>query len=330
MTTTRAPRPIIAVVGAGVVGMASALLLTEAGYTVKIVARDLPGDSGTEWASPWAGALLAPFPEGDAAMQEESLRHYARLAATEPWCGVRTLPITEYYDDHTTDGMIWFRHLFPDFRWLAQSQLPGHAKLGFSYTGKVVNPTFFLPWLSAKLTGLGVTFTRATVSSLAEAVQLTGAAVVVNASGNGARVLAGDEGAVPVRGQTMFVRKSGFDRAVMYQGSEYTYAIPRTFSGGVIIGGVKGEGSTDAKVDKDTKRDILRRINAITDGSFADVDLERDVQDIVGFRPGRKAGVRVEREGDVVHAYGAGGLGYLYAFGIATKVRSLVQARAKI
>ena len=61
--TTRAPRPIIGVVGAGVVGMACALLLAEAGYSVKIVARDLPGDKGSEWASPWCALhTRAPSP----------------------------------------------------------------------------------------------------------------------------------------------------------------------------------------------------------------------------------------------------------------------------
>lgn len=43
----------IGVVGAGVIGLTSALSLVEAGHTVTIVARNLPGDLTTEWASPW-------------------------------------------------------------------------------------------------------------------------------------------------------------------------------------------------------------------------------------------------------------------------------------
>lgn len=43
----------VGIVGAGVVGLACALLLTDVGFKVAIVARDLPGDMTTNWSSPW-------------------------------------------------------------------------------------------------------------------------------------------------------------------------------------------------------------------------------------------------------------------------------------
>lgn len=48
-----AQRMRIGVVGAGIFGLATALLLSERGFAVTIVARDLPGDSTLDWASPW-------------------------------------------------------------------------------------------------------------------------------------------------------------------------------------------------------------------------------------------------------------------------------------
>ncbi len=149
--------------------------------------------------------------------------------------------------------------------------------------------------------------------------------VVVNASGIGAKQLAGDEGVGPIRGQTMFV-KTNFSELVMMEGSEYTYIIPRALSGGVIIGGIKSD-RVDAEVDVALKSDILRRINRISNGAFKDVDLNA-VTDIVGFRPGRKSGIRVEREDDVVHAYGVGGAGYIYSFGVAEAVKDLIEAKS--
>lgn len=44
----------------------------------------------------------------------------------------------------------------------------------------------------------------------------------------------------------------------------------------------------------------------------------------MGFRPSRQGGLRVERDGRVVHAYGAGCLGYLYAFEVAKEVMQLL------
>lgn len=43
----------VTILGAGVIGLLSALSLTEAGYKVTVVARDLPGDESQDWASPW-------------------------------------------------------------------------------------------------------------------------------------------------------------------------------------------------------------------------------------------------------------------------------------
>lgn len=42
----------IIIVGAGITGLAAAHLLSPK-YPISIVARDLPGDLGTNWASPW-------------------------------------------------------------------------------------------------------------------------------------------------------------------------------------------------------------------------------------------------------------------------------------
>jgi hypothetical protein len=45
-----------------VVGLTAALALAEAGHSVEVVARDLPGDSTSQqFASPWAGANWHSF-----------------------------------------------------------------------------------------------------------------------------------------------------------------------------------------------------------------------------------------------------------------------------
>ncbi|THU76773.1 hypothetical protein K435DRAFT_878738, partial [Dendrothele bispora CBS 962.96] len=88
------------------------------------------------------------------------------------------------------------------------------------------------------------------------------------------------------------------------------------------------------------KHEILRRVNRLVPpGTYPtkveDLDL---VEDITGIRPGRKGGLRVEREvlpiklGDsghkitlkVVHAYGMGGGGYKYSAGVGLRVAELV------
>lgn len=43
----------VAIIGSGIIGLLSALTLSEAGYKVTIVARNVPGDESQKWASPW-------------------------------------------------------------------------------------------------------------------------------------------------------------------------------------------------------------------------------------------------------------------------------------
>lgn len=128
----------------------------------------------------------------------------------------------------------------------------------------------------------------------------------------------------------MHVRSQGdFDRAVIRQGSQYTYVIPRA-SGGVILGGVSQPGNFDVDPDMALRADILKRVNNMTKGEFGWVDIDKDVsRNIVGFRPARKGGLRVEREGNIIHAYGAGGLGYVYSWGVADQVLGLVENHYK-
>lgn len=92
---------------------------------------------------------------------------------------------------------------------------------------------------------------------------------------------------------------------VLLQGSHYTYQIPRMYSGGVVIRGVSQEGETDERVDLVTRADKLRRRDLVTRNRFRSVDLNKHVmKDLMGLRPSRKRGYRLEPEGSAIHAYG--------------------------
>ena len=85
----------VVVVGAGIIGLASSLLLAEDGFKVTVVARELPGDGGTRWASPWAGANLLPPPEmGHGEMAKASYRWYRAIADTDPSSSVQVRSAT--------------------------------------------------------------------------------------------------------------------------------------------------------------------------------------------------------------------------------------------
>jgi len=255
-------------------------------------------------------------------MQRASFEYYWNLAHREEASksGVQVLPMTEYFDDRTSDEDIWYKNLVPKYSIIEKKLLPEGCTFGVKYLSLSMNPASLLPYLMEKLEKVGVKFIRAEVKSFEEARSMTGARLLVNASGVGAKTF-GDSSVKPIRGQTMFV-KTNFNELVMKEGSEYTYVIPRANSGGVIMGGIKSD-RLDSDVDVELKSDILTRVNRITNGAFKDVDVNY-VTDIVAFRPGRDGGLRVERDGDVVHAYGVAGAGYIYSVGIAKRVKELI------
>jgi D-amino-acid oxidase len=278
-------------------------------------------------------------------MQIASFNFYHKLTHNKDSSetGVQRYPTTEYFDSSSATSAsadelnLWYQKLLPDFKIIPEEQLPRDAGVtsGVKYTSLAVNPNIFLPYLQRELEKVGTKFIRAEIRDLQHARSLTSTPprLIINASGVGAKVIANDDAVLPVRGQTMFV-KTDYAECLMREGSEYTYIIPRAHSGGVIIGGVKHPGRTDTNVDEHVREDVLRRVNALSGGVFKDLDLVEgrtngDVVDIVGFRPGRKEGLRVELDtGEgVVHAYGSGGAGYIYSFGIAERVGQLV-ARA--
>lgn len=215
------------------------------------------------------------------------------------------------------------------------SELPSGTVGGNTYASTSINPDFLLPWLQKRLEDkYGVLVIKDTVPSLEYVKKRLNCQAVVNASGLRARQLAGDKDVVSVRGQTALVKnaafRAGMEKEVhMRRGREYTYAIPRLSSGGIVIGGIEDEERTTSEVDPEVRLDIVRRVNAMLKGQLEGLDVKRDViKDIVGFRPGRRGGYRVEREGSVVHAYGFAGAGYRYSWGAASEVARLVDELA--
>ncbi|KAH6950274.1 hypothetical protein DER45DRAFT_513045 [Fusarium avenaceum] len=318
----------VGIIGSGIIGLTSALALVEAGYSVTIIARDLPGDdSSQQWASPWAGAGILPHPDYKGHdLQTESFKFYWALAHRDPTSGVQIVDVTEYYDDRDDDSSIWYRQMAPKYRRLLSKDLPANAKIGFKYQSMTVNPAVFLPWIQAMLDKKGVRFIRAEVQSVEEARSILRTKMIVNASGLGAFHLVDDNKVVAVRGQTMLVESDSHEM-VMFQGSHYTYQIPRMYSGGVIVGGVSQPGNMDQTVDPEVRSDILRRMKLVSNDLYQDVNLNKHVmKDLVGFRPSREGGYRLERENDVIHAYGFNTLGYTYSYGVALKIRDLIMS----
>lgn len=112
--------------------------------------------------------------------------------------------------------------------------------------------------------------------------------------------------------------------------------IPRSFNGGTIIGGTKEPNNWNLEPSSQVRQRLLSAAQPIIPQASSDEKAPKDlevIRDIVGRRPARDGGMRVETETEgeaqekrhVIHAYGAGGRGYELSWGVANKVVELAR-----
>lgn len=312
----------VRVVGAGIVGLTSALRLAEAGHRVEVVAAALPEAT----TSSVAAALWYPYRATPTAELVGWLHaSYAVLAdlAADPATGVRLLPGRELFREPVADP--WWHAAVPDLARVGGSELPPGYRDGYRLTAPVVDMAVHLGWLLDRLAGLGVGVAVRRLTDLPAAV--AGVDAAVNCTGLGARELAGDSSVSPVRGQIVVVEQFGLTEWVLDQADpeRLTYLVPRTDT--VILGGTAEEGDAGAEVRPATAAAILARCAALVPAAAgARIRTHR-----VGLRPVRPT-VRLEGErlpdGPVVHCYGHGGAGVTLAWGCAAEVVRQVERPA--
>ncbi|KAL4963962.1 FAD-dependent oxidoreductase [Aspergillus stella-maris] len=321
----------VTILGAGILGLAVASQLPK-DYDITIVARNLPGDpESDEWASPWAGAVFMGMDnstEKEQRLQMDAFNVWWKLALSHPESSVRRVQMQDLTDS-TPLEKVWYRNKMPGFRVMEKHELPSDAPFGMEYESIILIPSVFLCWLRERLEASGVTFKRLTVNSLGD-LRGMGHDVLVNASGIGSRYLKDvvDEMVQEVRGQTVLV-KSDFNRIWIRRGRDYTYALGRP-DGTVVLGGIKQFDNTSKKVDDDLRADIFRRIHENLPEDFPSPAVKDFgiIRDIVGIRPQRAGGIRIEKEvldgQKVVHVYGTSGGGYIFSWGLAREACKLI------
>ncbi|MFV0132586.1 FAD-dependent oxidoreductase [Streptomyces sp. HMX87] len=298
------------VVGGGVIGLTTAVLLAERGRRVRLWARE-PVERTT---SAVAGALWWPYRIEPVALARRwalrSLEVYEELAARPEVTGVRM-----------AEGVLGETGLGDVDGWAA-ARLPGlRAATAAEYGGSglwarlpLIDMSTHLPWLRQRLLAAGGVVEERAVTGLAEAA----APVVVNCTGLGARTLVPDPSVRPVRGQLVVVENPGIRTWTVSTdpvSGEMAYFFPQP--GRLVLGGTAQEDDWSEEPDPAVAAAIVRRCAALR----PEIAGARVLEHRVGLRPARHA-VRLEREALpdgrlLVHNYGHGGAGVTVAWGCA-------------
>jgi len=321
----------VEVIGAGVIGLSTALRLLQQGHAVTVrtaatgerttssVAAALwypylaaPAQATRRWGAVTYDVLSA-LAESDPAAGVDVRRGYELLSSpSDPpeWAGdVRGMrPVTTSDDRRHVDGR--------------------RAEHGWTFLSPVADMAAYLPWLTARVLDAGGRVERGDRLAPADLRRAPpGTQVRVVCSGLGSADLVGDAALRPVRGQVVLLEQVGLDTWVLDESGDPqrpTYVVPRRDV--VVCGGTALPDRWDDAVDDDTTLDVLRRARALVpalDGARV-----RGVR--VGLRPVRPE-VRLARDDSLgpdgvatIACYGHGGAGVTLSWGCADDVASIV------
>ena len=310
----------VCVVGAGVIGLSVATHLLESYHSdlvVTVIADKFTPD--TTASDIGGGFILAP-------VQEDKKR-------SRVWIESSTRRIKSMYDSGEQgisyssgtfvsppgeEGDVWFKDLVANY--LPLGNKTGNHQARFSTF--IVNGTDYVSVLLQKIKILGGVLVKQKVESLSE---LNSFDVVINCTGLGARELACDSAMYPTKGVLVSVRapwvKEWYNEAGTHDGRSYIF--PRVNE--VILGGCNEINQEDLMTDYNQVQQIIDRcVKKVPSLANADV-----LKVLVGVRPMRKGGVRLEKESinndtTVIHNYGHGSYGITLSWGCAEAVGDIV------
>ena len=309
----------VTVVGAGVIGLTTAVRLAEAGHEVTLVARDRPlATTSAVAAALWFPYRVLPY-DRVLAWSRQSYVTFSRLAVDAPESGVELRWGTELLRSDPPDP--WWASAVPDLT--VTRDVPPPYTCGWRFLAPVIDMPRYLPWLAARATAAGAMIDPSPVSlaDLADVADL--GPVVVDCTGLGARNLVPDPSVTPVRGQVVVVAQIGIDEWLSDDLDDHvlTYIVPRRDD--IVVGGTADDDSWDLTPDPATADAILTRATALVPALAAALILAHKV----GLRPTRPE-VRLESEHrgpqTIIHNYGHGGAGVTLSWPCADEVVALL------
>ena len=308
------------IIGCGVSGLTCGIRLLEAGYRVRIWARDLPPRTTSNVAAAiWYPYRAFPL-ERVGAWGAQTFAELVRLAA-EPDTGVLSRSGIELFPQLVGDP--WWRDSVTLFRRARPDELPEGYADGYVLEAPIIEMPIYLGYLMRRFQALGGSIEVRILASANEA--LAACDLVINCAGLGTRELVGDSSLFAIRGQVVRVAQVGIERFTLddYGPRGLTYIVPR--SNDIILGGTDQEHDERLEPDPVTAEAILERCAVLEPRLRVAQILEHRV----GLRPGRPS-VRLEAERPaagklLIHNYGHGGAGVTLSWGCAEEVLSLVR-----
>lgn len=317
----------VAIIGAGVIGLTTALEAQSFGFNVTIYADKKPMES----TSVKAGACFEPYKPGNISIEDMryylkiGLKKYKEIIAShkESETGIRLHQLYAASTKLINPKDVAFLPEFPKWKLVKYPKVPGGYKSAILIEDDpMIDPTLALPFLTKKLKKNGgiIKILKNKITNLKDFIEQTPETIIFNCSGLGARDLIGDKEIMPMRGQ-IIVTKYKHKENWSVLGDDGYYVFPRYSA--TILGGTTELGEEKEVTTKKALAEILRKAKKVIP-DLKDKDI---VRTYAGIRPYRVSGARVELQkiGKKKHilSVGFGGSGWTFCWGAAKRAVGL-------
>lgn len=300
----------IAIIGAGVSGLTSGVVLAEQGYHPHVFAAEPPAVT----TSAVAAAMWFPYDAEPAdRVVPWALESYEvfRELSRDPATGVSMIELRQFCRNEHLEIPAW----------AGTFNARAISNREFVLTVPLSDSSIYLDYLRNRLIDAGGKLTTGVRFESPEEVDPS-FDVIINCAGIGARTLVQDSDLEPHRGQVVLVEKPALPGAVVCDDPPLMYVIPR--ANDCVFGGTN-EVSGDLVPAPEVTAAIMAECSAVLK-----IAPPRIIATRVGLRPYRRSGVRVEagRLTDgraIIHNYGHGGAGFTLSWGCARSVLELAK-----
>jgi glycine/D-amino acid oxidase-like deaminating enzyme len=254
-----------AVIGCGVIGLATARVLQERGYTPTIYAREMPPATTSNVAGGlWEPTSLFDHPRVTPEFRKQfseasriAFRRYQSLVG-DPY-GVRWLPLyslsrdQDFVSPPAESPNSDVEKLYPEARRLEKSEHPFDVPFAYRRQTMLIEPAIYLAALIRDFQTAGG---KIVIREFGAAADLLGLreGLIFNCTGLGAKALFGDEELIPIRGQLVFLLPQP-EVAYCTIGLGL-YMFPR--HDGILLGGSFERGASNLEPDAAITERILR------------------------------------------------------------------------
>jgi D-amino-acid oxidase len=311
----------VIVIGAGVSGLTTAIVLQERGHAVTIYADKLPHET----TSAVAAAIWFPYKVDprDKVNQWSRTTYYQLEILAETRSEETGVYMVDLLELPSQAHPWWLEALPPDaVRKADAHELPAGFRRGFFLHVPMIETQRYLPWLMERFTSLGGKVEVKHVESLKPLLEE--ADFVVNCSGLGARELAKDKRMFPIKGQIVKVEPMAGCRYIaadhMKDALPFEASYVFTRRDCIILGGTALQGEESLDWDEEMANRLIARCQAL-EPRLKGMKIQATA---VGLRPGRGS-IRLARQGRILHNYGHGGAGFTVSWGCAMEVARLME-----